>query len=63
MRVEGNETVITSWMGTLLTVILSIIMLIFFYTKFNAWNLKKDVDIMSSIIENNFDYNYRFSTK
>ena len=38
-------------------------MSIFLYTKVLTWRGKKDVDIMSALVENEFDYEKRFDTE
>ena len=49
-------------MGTFASLILWGIVGIFCYSKVLAWYEYKDVDIMSSTMENFFDYDYRFNS-
>ena len=49
-----------SYMGVLLTLVLLLIMAIFIETKIEAWRDKKDVNIMGVLIENHFDFDYKF---
>ena len=62
MKIMEDEDQLTSWMGTFATIILLAIMGIFCYSKVLAWYEFKDVDIMSSTMENFFDYEYKFDS-
>ena len=42
---------------------LALIMSTFLYTKVVTWRGKKDVDIMSALVENEFDYKKNFDTE
>ena len=60
MKLPNGEEKKNSFMGALLTLVLALIMGIFMKTKIEAWRDKKDVDIMGALVENYFDFDYKF---
>ena len=50
-------------MGSFLTILTSLIVLCFFYTKFVAWQNQGDIDIITTLKESYFDYNEKFSSE
>lgn len=48
-------------MGVCLSLVLGLIMSVFIYSKAVTWQNRKDVDIMSALVENAFDFTYKFS--
>ena len=48
-------------MGSLLTILIGLTTFMFFYTKIVTLVEKNDVDIMSSLIDNAIDINYKFT--
>ena len=52
MKLGGGITAQKSYMGAFLTVILTMVTLVFFYTKVQVLKDKTDVDIMSALLEN-----------
>ena len=49
MKIDGEQQERTSYMGTIMTIIVNITMLMFAYTKFTTIQNKGDVDIMSAV--------------
>ena len=62
MKIKGSNDRHQSWLGVCLSLLLGLIMSIFLYTKVITWRGKKDVDIMSALVENEFDYTKRFDS-
>ena len=50
-----------SYMGTFLTCLVAVTTFMFFYTKTITIVEKQDVDIMSALIDNNIDDDFRFT--
>ena len=61
MNIDGKMAQ-TSYMGTFLTVILSLTALSFLYGKYIAIAQKQQVDIMSALKENYHDDDYKFKS-
>ena len=50
-------------MGAALTIILVGLLSMFSMAKLWAWKKKSDVDIMGAIVENAYDYSYKFGAE
>ena len=60
MKLNESEMKKFSFMGAMLTIMLFTMLLTFAISKLLAWKHKKDVDIMGAIVENAFDYTFKF---
>jgi len=61
MKVDGKRDLIHSWMGTLCTIMMALLLAGFTYLKtLNIIN-KKDITILSTEIEGAYDYDYKFT--
>ena len=49
MKLDGDVQERTSYMGTVMTILVNITMFMFAYTKFITISTKGDVDIMSAV--------------
>ena len=61
MKLDNNNSVKQSYMGFFLTCMVSIMTLMFLYAKTITIVEKHDVDIMSALVDNNIDFNYKFT--
>ena len=60
-KIDNNLTHITSYMGTLLTVIFATLTSLFAYSKINVLINNSDITIMGSRDEGAFDHTYKFT--
>ena len=63
MKLDGDQVTKQSYMGACLTFIILITTLMFSYTKAITIIEKKDVDIMSALIDNELDFSYKFTAR
>ena len=61
MRIDADKSFLQSSMGSFLTFIMVLMVCIFAQQKFQAWFLKKGVDIASATIDSHFGEDYQFS--
>ena len=61
MKIDNDKRTKQSYMGSLLSILTASLTILFFYIKTITFIEKKDVDIMSTHIENAFDYEYKFT--
>ena len=61
MKLDDRVMDKRSYMGACLTLIIALTTLLFFYTKTITIIEKHDVDIMSALVDNAIDFNYKFS--
>ena len=61
LKLDKANTVKQSYMGVCLTCMIVGITLMFFYAKINTLVKKHDVDIMSALVDNEIDFDYKFT--
>ena len=61
MKIDGGVTSKQSYMGTVLTVLLWLVSIMFAYTKINTIAEKQDVDIMTAVMEDAIDQEEKFT--
>lgn len=61
MKLDRDRDVLQTFMGSTCTILIAIITILYAYQKTDVWLGKKDVDIMSSVIESHFNDSYVFS--
>ena len=61
MKLDGGIVDQKSYMGSFLTVVITLVTLVFFYTKVQVLKDKSDVDIMSALLENDISYEEKFT--
>ena len=54
MRIDANAVALNSWMGSLFSLILLGVMIIFTYLKADVLIQKKDVDVLSTVNDRHF---------
>ena len=55
MKITEDSDTVSSNVGLALTVILSVVLLMYAQTKYTAWDNRSNVEIISSTIEHAFD--------
>ena len=61
MKLDNANMTKQSYMGSCLTILIALTTLLFFYAKTVTIIEKHDVDIMSTLIDNKIDFNYKFT--
>ena len=61
MKLDNANMAKQSFMGSFLTIVIALTTFMFFYTKTLTIVEKHDVDIMSALIDNAIDFNYKFT--
>ena len=62
-KLEGDETVIQSYFGSICSVLIAVMTILYALQKLDVIISKKDVDILSTVKEGFFDQDYVFSYK
>ena len=63
MKLDGDVSFVKSYMGALASLLVTLTILGFTYTKLITIANKNDVDIMSALIDGRIDYNTRFDAE
>ena len=61
MRIESGKDTLYSKMGSLCSIMLKVILILFTIYKINILNGKKSIDIVQAVLENHFDDTHVFS--
>ena len=63
MKIKDDKNEKNSWMGVCFTILLTLIMGLFWYNKILVLKEKKDVDVTSVLVDNYLDQTYRFDAE
>ena len=63
MKIKEDRNEQNSWMGVCFTILLNLIMGIFWFQKLTVLIEKKDVDVTSVLVESYLDQTYKFDTE
>ena len=63
MKLDGGKSAVPSWMGSICSILLFVILLSYTYQKADILVKKKDIDILMATQESYFDEKYVFSAK